>query len=242
MLPEIGFRPDCFSESERDVMSAICTPAGSFFRMPERAALALFADRREERRRRETLDRFFAEALPPEQRQTIRAVCVDMWEPFVQSLRTHVPDARIVYDKFYSRILAHLLRCDLLPTAYVRPREQRLSQQILRQRLFLVRVRTMVKTRIHVLIDGQVPAREMATQFSDLFGQAGLAWLRSVELPPGERQLLNSELPLLHAIRERITETDGSCATWPPATAHSSGPDDSRIGPILRRARRLRDR
>jgi len=52
-------------------------------------------------RKRETLDRFFAEALPSEQRGTIRAVCVDMWEPFAQSVRAHLPQARIVYDKFH---------------------------------------------------------------------------------------------------------------------------------------------
>jgi transposase len=57
-------------------------------------------------RKRETLDRFFAEALPPPRRRAIRAVCVDMWEPFTQSLRQHLPQARIVYDKFH--ILRHV--------------------------------------------------------------------------------------------------------------------------------------
>jgi transposase len=57
-------------------------------------------------RKRETLDRFFAEALPPRRRRTVRAVCVDMWEPFTQSLRTHLPHARIVYDKFH--VLRHV--------------------------------------------------------------------------------------------------------------------------------------
>jgi transposase len=38
-------------------------------------------------RKRETLDRFFAEALPPRRRRAIRAVCVDMWEPFRLSLQ-----------------------------------------------------------------------------------------------------------------------------------------------------------
>jgi transposase len=57
-------------------------------------------------------------------------------------------------------------------------------------------------------MDGQMPVRETATQFNDLFGKAGRAWLRSVELPPVERQLLNSELALLDAIQERITESD----------------------------------
>jgi Transposase len=38
-------------------------------------------------RKRQTLDRYFAEALPRRRRRFVRAVCVDMWEPFVQSLR-----------------------------------------------------------------------------------------------------------------------------------------------------------
>jgi len=57
-------------------------------------------------RKRETLDRFFAEALPPRHRRAVRAVCVDMWEPFTQSVRTHLPHARIVYDKFH--VLRHV--------------------------------------------------------------------------------------------------------------------------------------
>jgi len=57
-------------------------------------------------RKRETLDRFFAEALPPQRRRAVRAVCVDMWEPFTQSLRTHLPEALLVYDKFH--VLRHV--------------------------------------------------------------------------------------------------------------------------------------
>jgi transposase len=41
------------------------------------------------------------EALPLARRRVVRAACVDMWEPFTQSLRTHLPHARIVYDKFH---------------------------------------------------------------------------------------------------------------------------------------------
>jgi len=56
-------------------------------------------------RKQETLDRFFAEALPPARRRAVRAVCVDMWEPFRLSLQEHLPHARIVYDKFH--VLRH---------------------------------------------------------------------------------------------------------------------------------------
>ena len=56
-------------------------------------------------RKRETLDRFFAEALPPRRRRAVRAVCVDMWEPFRLSLQAQLPHARLVYDKFH--VLRH---------------------------------------------------------------------------------------------------------------------------------------
>jgi len=52
-------------------------------------------------RKRETLDRFFVEYLPVRRRKCVRAVCVDMWEPFLQSLREHLPKAAIVFDKFH---------------------------------------------------------------------------------------------------------------------------------------------
>ena len=56
-------------------------------------------------RRKETLDEFFVKHLSVFQRSAIRAACVDMWEPFRQSLEQWVPQCRIVYDKFH--ILQH---------------------------------------------------------------------------------------------------------------------------------------
>jgi transposase len=52
-------------------------------------------------RKKETLDEFFREQLSSFQRSAIRAACVDMWEPFRQSLEQWVPHCRIVYDKFH---------------------------------------------------------------------------------------------------------------------------------------------
>jgi len=56
-------------------------------------------------RKKETLDEFFEKHLSAFQRSVIRAACVDMWEPFRQSLEQWVPECRIVYDKFH--ILQH---------------------------------------------------------------------------------------------------------------------------------------
>lgn len=52
-------------------------------------------------RKRETLDRFFAERFPPRWRRAVRAVCVDMSAPFLLSIREHLPKAAIVFDKFH---------------------------------------------------------------------------------------------------------------------------------------------
>jgi len=56
-------------------------------------------------RKKETLDEFFAQHLSGFQRSVIRAACVDMWEPFRQSLEQWVPKCQIIYDKFH--ILQH---------------------------------------------------------------------------------------------------------------------------------------
>ena len=52
-------------------------------------------------RKKETLDEFFEKQLSSFQRSAIRAACVDMWEPYRQSLEQWVPRCRIVYDKFH---------------------------------------------------------------------------------------------------------------------------------------------
>ena len=52
-------------------------------------------------RKRETLDLFFRAELSPRQRRQIEAACVDMWEPFSQSLLEWAPQCRIVHDKFH---------------------------------------------------------------------------------------------------------------------------------------------
>jgi len=56
-------------------------------------------------RKKETLDEFFAQQVSAFQRSAIRAACVDMWEPFRQSLEQWVPQCQIIYDKFH--ILQH---------------------------------------------------------------------------------------------------------------------------------------
>ena len=53
-----------------------------------------------EGRSKETLDAFFAE-MSDEQKQAIEAVAVDMWEPFINRVQHHCPQAKIVFDLFH---------------------------------------------------------------------------------------------------------------------------------------------
>ena len=56
-------------------------------------------------RKKETLDEFLGQQLSAFQRRVVQAACVDMWEPFRQSLEQWMPQCQIIYDKFH--ILQH---------------------------------------------------------------------------------------------------------------------------------------
>jgi len=58
-------------------------------------------------RKQASLDGYFT-GLTEAQRESITAVAMDMWGPYVESVRTHVPDgaSKIVFDKFH--IMGHV--------------------------------------------------------------------------------------------------------------------------------------
>jgi transposase len=66
-----------------------------------------------------------------------------------------IAEARIKTDSIDSETLAHLLRTNLIPEAYLRPRESREKQMTLRTRCFYVKLRTKVRNKIHYLMDAQ---------------------------------------------------------------------------------------
>ena len=119
-----------------------------------------------------------------------------------------IPEAQVKTDRVDARVLAHLLRLDWVPGAYIPPRETREKRNLLRQRIFLVRRRTMVKNRIHVLLDRNHVPEEEWPQVSDLFGRRGLKFLREVTLSEREGWLLRQELQLLEELNAHIARSD----------------------------------
>lgn len=119
-----------------------------------------------------------------------------------------IAEAKIKTDKIDAKILAHLLRADLVPEAYVSKKETRVTKNILRQRMFFVRVSTMIKNRIHNIIDRH-PEVSNEIDMSDLFGRQGMEWLKGVQLSKEDRQLLDRELEFFEYVKEKIKESDG---------------------------------
>ncbi len=118
-----------------------------------------------------------------------------------------IAEAKIKTDKIDARILAHLLRSDLLPEAHVASREARQVRNILRQRMFFVRLRTMVKNRIRSLLD-RYPELDELKPCRELFGPRGLAWLRQIPLKEVDRRILDEDLRLLEVLEERVSQTE----------------------------------
>jgi transposase len=91
-------------------------------------------------------------------------------------LRTKaIASARVKTDAVDARTLAHLLRTDLLPEAYIAPRELRELRDLLRHRVALTRIRSALKQRV-----GAILAKHgIARPYSNLFGPGGLASSKS---------------------------------------------------------------
>jgi transposase len=109
-------------------------------------------------------------------------------------LRTKaIASARVKTDAVDAGTLAHLLRADLLPEAYIAPRNLRDLRDLLRQRVVLTHMRSALKNRVHALIARQGVQREHA----DLFGRGGRRFLDGLELRPDPRRRLETLLRLI---------------------------------------------
>jgi transposase len=95
-----------------------------------------------------------------------------------------------------------LLRGNLLARVHILRRETRARKNLLRQRLYWAGLRTMLRNRIHALLDRQ-HGLELPV-CSDIFGVRGLSFLRRLELAEPDHTLLREALALHDLIAEQM--------------------------------------
>lgn len=111
-----------------------------------------------------------------------------------------IASAKIKTDTIDARTLAQLKRVDLLPASFVPPKHVREVRSIVRHRASMVRQRSHIKHCIHAVLH-----REGIKQpFSDLFGKAGIEWLKKVPLKLSNRFSVDNYLAIHNAMTEKI--------------------------------------
>ena len=105
-------------------------------------------------------------------------------------------------DKLDAKGLAIVLRNGTLPEVWIPPSELRDQRELLRLRIFLVRLRTRVKNRIHATLG----RHNIQMSGADLFGVAARKQLRTrlPELPVHCREAVEQELATVDFLKTQI--------------------------------------
>lgn len=107
-------------------------------------------------------------------------------------------------DAHDARILADLLRSNMLPTSYAPPNVIREQRQITRHRASLGRLKGVIKNKIHAILI----RNGINQEFSDVFGVEGTNFLRSLDLSGMDRYQMDQYLELLRHYDVQIQKTE----------------------------------
>lgn len=156
----------------------------------------------------------YLEKVPADTRMAVEATGNWMW--LYELIEARHPDlvlahplktkaiasARIKTDKIDATTLAHLLRADLVPAAYIPPRAVRDTREILRYRASLVRLRVQVKNKIAAILS----KNGLTTPTKTAFGVKSRQFLATVAVRPCYRLALDGYLRQLAHLTDEITQ------------------------------------
>jgi len=114
-----------------------------------------------------------------------------------------IAEARIKNDRLDAKMLAHLLRANLIAESYVPPKEVRELRDLTRTRKALIEDRTRIKNRVHAIL-----ARNGIMDYPNPFTKKGREYLEKIDLPEIDRKLLEINLSIIDKINEEIKEID----------------------------------
>jgi transposase len=121
-----------------------------------------------------------------------------------------IAHAKIKNDRLDARILADLLRGDLVYESYVPSKEWREKRSLVRHRVALVKARTALRNKVHALLEKY----EYRTDLTDIFGKAGLEWLRGLELSPIDRVIMDTSIASVLNLSIQIGVVSRHIATY----------------------------
>lgn len=113
-----------------------------------------------------------------------------------------IAEAQIKNDRVDARALATLLRGNFVSEVHVPSKTVRQKKNTVRQRLWLARLRTMARNRMHTVIDRHPQVERPA--MSELFGVRGKAWMKRANFPQPDRNLLDEDLQLHELLESHI--------------------------------------
>ena len=114
-----------------------------------------------------------------------------------------IAEARIKNDRLDAKMLAHLLRANLIAESYVPPKEVRELRDLTRLRKSLIEDRSRIKNRVHAIL-----AKNGIFDYPNPFTKKGREFLENIDLSEVDRKLLEINLSIIDKINEEIKEID----------------------------------
>lgn len=115
-----------------------------------------------------------------------------------------IAESALKSDDIDSEVLAHLDRLNYLPLAYIPSKGERSLRELLRMRLFFVKIRTSLKNRTHSLL----AKWGICHCYSDLFGKAGREFLKNLTLDIMRKETLTKHIDAIIYIDEQIHQME----------------------------------
>ena len=111
---------------------------------------------------------------------------------------------RVKNDSVDARTLAHLLRTNLRPEAWIAPPVVRERRRLARTRTSLVRIRSRLQCQVHAILADHC----VQPPVDSVFGAAGRRFLQTVDLPAVDRGRIDAALRLMDAVTAEVIALD----------------------------------
>lgn len=115
-----------------------------------------------------------------------------------------IAESFVKTDRIDAHVLARMLKADMIPQVHIPSKSRRSQRNLMRRRLWLVRLQTAVKNRIHSLLDRN---HIEAPGVSDSFGTQGRRWMEGLELEGPDAKILPDELILIDEVKKHVAAT-----------------------------------